>query len=489
MAARGGEYAMSQDQQVQVHQPPLREHPRNVEAEQVVLGSALLEPEGCVPVLVERLRPEHFYHHSHRTIFRVVRELFDRAEPVDVVSVANRLEERGEMERIGGRIYLNELLDRVTTIASLEHYTEIVRKKATFRALINAGGTITELGYEDALDTREALDRAESLIFDISSKDGLTISYHLVSQYLYEHINHLEELHRDPNTHTITGLSTGFPKLDAMTSGLQRSDLIVLAGRPGMGKTSLALAFARHAAIREKASVAVFSLEMTKEQLLERLLCGEAKVSLHRLRSGYVPAEKWRSLATAASKLQASTVIVDDTPGISILEIRAKARRIAAQHGVDMIIVDYLQLVEGAIRTDVREQEIAHISRSLKKLARELHVPVIAVSQLNRAVEQREKGNRKPRLSDLRESGAIEQDADVVAFIYRPDYYRDEVEATGTPDADRGAGVDAEILVEKQRNGPLGKVKVTFHKAYASFYPRSWEPAPGAEGGEDQSPF
>ena len=477
---------MTQDERVQLYQPPLREHPRNIEAEQVVLGSAMLEPEGSVPLLIERLRPEHFYHRAHRIIFRVIRELFDRSDPVDVVSIANRLEEKGDMERIGGRMYLNELLDRVTTTASLEHYTEIVRKKATFRALIDAGGTITELGFDDALDSRDALDRAESLIFDISSKDGLTASYHLVSEYLYDHINHLEELHRDPNRHTITGLSTGFPRFDEMTSGLQRSDLIILAGRPGMGKTSLALAIARHAAIREKASVVVFSLEMTKEQLLERLLCGEAKVGLHRLRGGYVPAEKWRSLATAASKLQSSTVIVDDTPGISIMEIRAKARRIAAQHGIDLVIVDYLQLVEGSIRTDVREQEIAHISRSLKKLARELRVPVIAVSQLNRAVEQREKGKRKPRLSDLRESGAIEQDADLVTFIYRSDYYHDEGEATQAPDSAKGAGVNAEFLVEKQRNGPLGTVKVMFHKAYASFYPRTWESPAGAD---DESPF
>jgi replicative DNA helicase len=449
----------------------------------------MLESEGCVPILVEKLRPEHFYDRRHRIVFRTIRDLFDRGAPVDVISVANRLEENDDMQKVGGRLYLNELLDRVTTTASLEHYSEIVRKKATFRALIEAGGSITELGYDDSRDTSEVLDKAETLIFDISSRDGMSTSYQLVSQYIYEHINHLEELHRDPNRHTITGLSTGFPQFDEMTSGLQRSDLIILAGRPGMGKTSLALAMVRHAAIREKAKVAIFSLEMTKEQLLERLLCGEAKVGLHRLRGGYVPAEKWRNLANAASKLQASTVVVDDTPGISILEIRAKARRIAAQHGgLDLVIVDYLQLVEASVRTDVREQEISHISRSLKKLARELRVPVIAVSQLNRAVEQRERGRRRPRLSDLRESGAIEQDADLVAFIYRADYYHDEGESTHVPEGARGAGVDAELLVEKQRNGPLGKVKVTFHKSYASFYPRTWERAPSSSG-EQETPF
>lgn len=445
----------------------LRSLPRNIEAEQAVLGSAILEPEETLPVLVERLKPEDFYRRAHRVIFRTIRDLFDRGEPSDIVSLSNRLEEKGEMEQVGGRIYLTDLLDRVTTTASLEYYAEIIRKKAVLRALIESGGRIAELGYEEANTTAEALDKAETLIFDISRRNS-TADYVLVNQFLYEHIDTLEELHRDPNRHTITGFATGFPQLDEMTSGVQRSDLVVLAGRPGTGKTSLALALVRHIAIREKAAVGIFSLEMTKEQLLERLLCGEAKVSLHRLRGGYVPAAKWRDIANAASKFQQSTIIIDDTPGISILEIRAKARRMAAQHGLDFLVVDYLQLIEGSIRTDVREQEIAHITRSLKKLARELKIPVIAISQLNRAVEQRERGKRYPRLSDLRESGAIEQDADVVAFIYRSDYYDEpsDLAASG-----QGAGGEAEIIVAKQRNGPLGKVPVVFHKAYASFYP------------------
>jgi replicative DNA helicase len=452
----------------QVDRDQVRELPKNIEAEQVVLGSAILEPEGTIPILVEKLLPEYFYQRRHRVIFRTIRELFDRGEPSDIVSLANRLEERGEMERAGGRMYLNELIDRVATTASLEYYAEIVKKKATLRSLIEAGGRISEFGYDEVSETDEVMDRAESLIFDISSRDSAG-SYFVVGDFLYEHIDKLEALHRDPDRHTVTGFSTGFPRLDELTSGLQRSDLIIVAGRPGTGKTSFALALARHIAIREKAGIGIFTLEMAKEQLLERLLCGEGKVNLHQLRGGYISSAKWRDLATAASRLQKATIVIDDTPGASILEIRAKARRMASQHKIDMVIVDYLQLVEGAVRSDVREQEIAHISRSLKRLARELHVPVIAVSQLNRAVEQREK--KYPRLADLRESGAIEQDADVVMFIYREDYYRQPEE---TPSGGGGTS-DAEIIIAKQRNGPLGRVTMNFHKAYASFYPMAWD--------------
>jgi len=450
----------------------IRDLPKNLEAEQVVLGSVLLEPEGTMPILLETLRPEHFYRRSHRIVFRAIRELFDRGEPADIVAVANRLEEKDEIDKAGGRVYLNELLDRVTTTASLEYYAGIVRKKAILRSLIDAGGRIAELGYDEARETDEVLDKAESMIFDISRRDSGG-SYFLLSQFLYEHIDALEELHRDPDRHTITGLSSGFPRFDEMTSGLQRSDLVILAGRPGTGKTSLALALARNIAIREHAGVGIFSLEMAKEQLLERLLCGEAKVSLHRLRGGYVPAAKWRDIANAASKFQKATIIVDDSPGASILEIKAKARRMASQHNLGMVIVDYLQLVEGSVRTDVREQEIAHITRSLKKLARELEVPVIAVSQLNRAVEQRE--SKIPRLADLRESGAIEQDADVVAFIYRKDYYDEPSDPSKTG---QGSAAEAELIIAKQRNGPLGKVPLIFHKAFASFYPPTWEEGP-----------
>jgi len=449
-----------------VDRTDVRELPKNIEAEQVVLGAAILEPESTIPILVEKLFPEHFYERRHRVIFRTIRELFDRGEPSDIVLLANRLEETGDMERAGGRMYLNELLDRTTTTASLEYFADIVKRKATLRSLIEAGGRISELGFDEVNETDEILDRAEALIFDISSRDTGS-SYFLISDFLYEHIDTLEKLHRDPSRHTVTGFSTGFPYLDEMTAGMQRSDLVIVAGRPGTGKTSFLLALARHMAIRDNAKIGIFSLEMRKEHLLERLLCGEGKISLHRLRGGYVPGEKWRDLAHAASKLQKAQIIVDDSPGVSILEVRARARRMAAQHGLDVVMLDYLQLAEGGIRADRREQEVAYISRSLKKLARELNICVIAASQLNRSPEGRTE--KRPRLADLRESGAIEQDADVVMFIYREDYHRQQDEGgTGAPS---DASASSELIIAKQRNGPVGNVELMFHKAYASFYP------------------
>jgi len=426
----------------------------------------MLEPDRTVPILVDKLVPDHFYERRHRVIFRTIRDMFLRDEPADIVLLANRLEETGDMERAGGRMYLNELLDRTTTTASLAYYADIVRRKATLRALIDAGARISEYGFDEVSETDEILDKAEEAIFRISSNNAGG-TYFLISDFLYEHIDTLEKLHRDPDKHTITGFSTGIPDLDDMTAGMQKSDLVIVAGRPGTGKTSLLLAFARHMAIRDGARVAFFSLEMRKEHLLERLLCGEGKISLHQLRGGYVPSEKWRDLAHAAGKLQKATVIVDDTPGVSILEVRARARRMAAQHGLDVVMLDYLQLVEGGIRADRREQEVAYISRSLKRLARELNVCVIAASQLNRSPEARTE--KRPRLADLRESGAIEQDADIVMFIYREDYHRQQDEGGVSGPGDTSA--PSELIIAKQRNGPVGNVEITFHKAYASYYP------------------
>lgn len=443
--------------------------PRSREAEQVVVGSILLDSEDVLPRVMDRISPGYFYWKEHRIIFRVVVELFDKGEPADLVTVTNRLEEKNKLDQARGRVYLSDLLDKVVTTANVEHYADIVRSKALLRALINGGRKISELGYKEDMDLDTILDQAEELVFDISRQE-MVEDFHLVSDFLRDHFNQLEALHHDPDRQTITGLSTGFPKVDEMTSGFQEGQLIVVAGRPGTGKTSLALSIARNMAIRGKTGVGIFSLEMTKEQLLERLLCGEAKVNLHQLRGGFVRTEKWRDIAEVAGKLQESTIVIDDLPGNTIIDVKAKARRMKAEHDIDILVVDYLQLIEGTKDVNTREQEIAHISRSLKGLARELRIPVLAISQLNRSVERRE--SKRPRLSDLRESGAIEQDSDVVTFIYREDYY-DQENGKGS----KGPTSKTELIIGKQRNGPLGKIDLAFHKGYASFY--SWTPVKG----------
>lgn len=441
--------------------PQDRSIPKNKEAEQLVLGSILMDPEDVVPKVIEKVKPGYFYWKEHRLIFRAVLELFDKGDPADVVTVTNRLKEKGQLEEIQGRGYLADLLGKVVTTANLEHYAEILRNKALMRALINGGRKISELGYKTDQELKDILDRAEETVFEISRQETVE-EFHLLSDFLRDHFDELEELHHDPSQQTISGLSTGFPKLDEMSSGFQDGQLIVIAGRPGTGKTSFALSLVRNIALREDAGVGIFSLEMTKEQLLERLLCGEGKVNLHQLRGGFVPSSKWRDIATTAGKLQESTIVIDDMPGNGILDVKAKARRMKAEHDINFLVVDYLQLIEGEGGADRREQEIAHISRSLKGIARELRIPVVALSQLNRSVERRE--SKRPRLSDLRESGAIEQDSDLVAFIYREDYYGENESQTDSTVS------KTELIIGKQRNGPLGTINLSFHKGYASFY-------------------
>jgi replicative DNA helicase len=443
--------------------PQDRTIPKNKEAEQLVLGSILMDPEEVIPKVIEKIQPSYFYWKEHRLIYRAILELFDKGDPADVVTVTNRLKEKNQLEEIQGRGYLADLLDKVVTTANLEHYADILREKALMRALINGGRKISELGYETEEELENVLDKAEEIVFEISRQETVE-DFHLLSDFLRDHFDELEELHHDPGQQTISGLATGFPKLDEMSSGLQDGQLIVIAGRPGTGKTSFALSLVRNIALKEDAGVGLFSLEMTKEQLLERLLCGEGRVNLHQLRGGFVPSGKWRDIATAAGKLQESTIVIDDMPGNAILDVKAKARRMKAEHDINMLVVDYLQLIEGKNNVNTREQEIAHISRSLKGIARELRIPVVALSQLNRSVERRE--SKKPRLSDLRESGAIEQDSDIVAFIYREDYYDDEEE-----EEDDSTVSKTELIIGKQRNGPLGKIDLSFHKGYASFYP------------------
>ncbi len=436
----------------------IRPIPRNKEAEQVVLGSAMLEPQEALPRIAPRLRPDHFYFSAHRQVYKAILHLYEKADAPDTLAVANYLEEQGKLEEVGARSYLTELLSRVTTVAALDHYVDIVEAKAVRRGLIDGGGRIAELGFQEQMELDEALDRAEEVIYKLS-KRGTGQDYWGLRDFLQEHLDRLEELHKDPDRRPVRSISTGYTEFDALTSGFHPSNLVVVAGRPGTGKTSLALDIARHAAIRQQKHVGFFSMEMPKEQILERVLCAEARVDLHKLRAGYLPPAKWGQIAEAAAHVHEAVMLVDDAPAAPVLTIRSKARRMHSEHKLDLIIVDYLQLIEGGVRTDLREQEISYISRSLKGLARELDIPVVACSQLNRAVERRE--TKRPQLSDLRESGAIEQDADMVVFIYRPDYYEDPSQNVTV--------ADTEIIVAKHRNGPLGKFILRFHKSYASF--------------------
>lgn len=434
--------------------------PYNEEAEELVLGAALLEPAEVVPLLADRLTPEHFYSRPHQLIYRAILDLFQGGGHPDAVAVANRLEEKGQLAKVGGRSYLGGLVGAVTTVTAVDHYAAIVEDKALRRWLGDAGGRVSELAHREDLPLEAVMDQAEEAVFVIAERRSVP-SFHAVRDFLEGHLEMLMEVHKDPHRRPVAALSTGFEEFDALTSGLRRSDLIVLAGRPGTGKTSLALGIVRHAAVAEKKKVGVFSLEMTKEQVLERLLCAEAQVDLQRLRDGYLPASKWGLIAEAAGRLHDAVILIDDASTASVLSIKAKARQMMKRYdGLDLVVVDYLQLVDAGIKTDVREQQIAYISRALKALARELEIPVIACSQLNRAVERRE--SKRPQLSDLRESGAIEQDADLVVFIYRPDYYDD-------PDQ-TGAVAETEVIIAKQRNGPLGKFRLIFHKSSATFY-------------------
>ena len=448
----------------------VRELPKNIEAEQVVLGAAMLEPEAAMPLLAGILIPDDFYDRKHRIIYRCMIELFAISEPCDIVVLANRLEERGDMERAGGRLYLSELLDRTTTIASVEYYRDIVKKKATLRKLIEVGGRIAEVGYDEKSEVSEVLDKAESLMFDVSSseqKDGSSV---MLSEYIRTRVMELSEIHSRADRHATTGLETGIIELDEITSGLQPSDLIVVAGRPSMGKSSLATTIAAHASVHGGKKIALFSLEMSKAQVTDRIISTVGLINLYNMRSGKLDAAAFRSVTLAASKLVNTTVIIDDSPGISVMEIRSRSRLHAIEHnGLDLIIVDYIQLVDAGIKMDKREQEVAFISRSLKKLAREMNTAVIAVSQLNRSGEMRK--DKRPILSDLRESGSIEQDADVVIFVYRPGYHDDNA------DKERNIMISpSQLIVAKQRNGPQGIINVAFYKAYSAFVNHTYSP-------------
>ncbi len=427
--------------------------PQSLDAEMAVLGSILLQTEALSKVL-EILDDEAFHKKAHQKIFQAAAHLFERNEPVDVVTLSNELERRKELENIGGPYYLTELVERMPSAANVEYHARIVQERALRRKLIEVANEISNEAYTGKEEAPNLIDQAEQKIFRLSDR-RLRKGFSPIGPVMHQTFETIESFHGRQGG--VTGIPTGFAKLDELTAGLQKAELIVLAGRPSMGKTALALNMARNAAVDHGIGVGVFSLEMAAYQLTLRMLCSEARVDQHKVRTGRLPEEEWMKLSLSVGNLADAPIYIDDTPAISILEIRAKARRLKAEHDIGLVIVDYLQLIRGTPGIESRQQEISNISQSLKALAKELDTPVLALSQLSRAVETRG-GERRPILSDLRESGAIEQDADVVMFIYRPEVYGDE-EKQGI----------AEIIIGKQRSGPVATVELAFIKEWVQF--------------------
>ncbi len=427
--------------------------PQAIEAEMAVLGSMLLENE-AVSKAIELLDETAFYRTAHQKIFQASVKLFEKQNKVDMLTVADELEKMSSLDDAGGAYYLTELVNRVPSAASVDYYAKIVLEKSLLRKLISISTEITSDAYDAREDAIEQIDNAEQKIFTLSERK-LRKGFLSIDPILHDTFEIIDSYHKRKGS--VTGVPTGFKKLDELTSGFQNSDLIIVAGRPSMGKTALCLNIAHNAAVSHQFPVGIFSLEMSNTQLAMRMLCSEAKVDSHKVRTGRLPDDEWPRLSTTVGKLSEAPIFIDDSAALSVLEIRAKARRLKAEKNVGLIIVDYLQLVKGPKFAESRQVEISLISQSLKALAKELDIPVVALSQLSRAVESRG-GDRKPILSDLRESGAIEQDADVVMFIYRPEVYG----PTEHP------GV-AEIIVAKQRNGPIGSVELHFHKNYVLF--------------------
>ncbi|MFA5323992.1 MAG: replicative DNA helicase [Smithella sp.] len=429
--------------------------PQNIEAEQSVLGSILLENTAINRVL-EVLSAGDFYSEAHRKIFNVIVELSERNEPVDLITLSNALKDKNILDSVGSATYLASLVDNVPSAANVANYAKIVKEKAILRGLITSATEIIDSCFETGSDVDNILDKAEHNIFEIS-ENKVRQNFAPIRDIVKDSFKSIEDLYS--RQQLITGVPTGFEKLDDLTAGLQKSELIIIAGRPSMGKTAFALNIALHAAMEAQTTAAIFSLEMSKEQLAFRLLSSEAKVDSQRLRKGFLGETDWPKLTTAAGRLSDAPLFIDDTPAITVLEMKAKSRRLKADSGLGLIVVDYIQLMRSGNYRDSREQEISEISRSLKALAKELRVPVVALSQLNRKVEDRT--NRRPQMADLRESGAIEQDADVIAFIYR-----DEVYNKSDDNIDKGI---AEIIIAKQRNGPTDTVKLAFIDKYTSF--------------------
>lgn len=429
--------------------------PQNIEAEESILSAILINNDVLLDV-VEILTPEHFYKTNHQVIYSAITDLFSKNEPVDLITLSHHLRSKDKLADIGGAAYLSRLVDTIPLSVNPVHYSKIVREKAALRKLIQNASQIVTRCFEDRSDVDDIIDFAEKTIFEIT-EDNHQSGFSSLKKLIDQNIDLLEE--RQGNENPFTGFPTGFKQIDHITSGLQRSDLIIIAARPSMGKTAFALNIARNMAIESHIPVAVFSLEMSKEQLSMRLLTSEARVDSHRLKSGFLSSEDWGRITHAAGVLTEAPIFIDDTADLSPMEIRAKARRLSMNvNGLGLIIVDYLQLMKGRSTID-RHLEIAEISRSLKSLAKELNIPIIALSQLNRMLEQR--GDKRPVLSDLRESGALEQDADIVAFIYRDEVYNKE-----ETNPNRGK---AEIIIAKHRNGATGVVPLTFMGKYTRF--------------------
>ncbi len=433
--------------------------PQSLEAERSVLGAMLLEKETIPKVVQIITSSSDFYSETHRLIYEGIISLFDKNKPVDLVTLREEFRKRSKLEDVGGTAYLAELVNSVPTTANVSYYTRIVKEKQILRELLRAGASISSLSYDASQDLDVVLDKAQSLIFDITRKRTKTPFVH-IKDILTGTFEHIEALYEKKER--ITGIPTGFTQLDRLTSGFQSSDLIIVAGRPSMGKTSFVMNIAQYAGIETNIPLMIFSLESAKDQLVERLLCSEARVDSQKLRTGFLSEDDWSRLTDAAGVLADAPIYIDDTPNIGVLELRAKARHAKAERDVKMVIVDYLQLMAGDKRAENRQQQISEISRSLKALAKELGIAVVAISQLSRSVEKRGEDDKRPRLSDLRESGAIEQDADLVLSLYREYYY------SGKREDER----EAEAIINKQRRGPVGKVPLIFLNEYTRFEDR-----------------
>jgi replicative DNA helicase len=427
--------------------------PHNLDAEQSVLG-ALLSDRDTIIHVASFLRPADFYRRAHGIVYDAILSLYNRREPTDLVTLVDELARRGLVEDAGGEAYLAELIAATPTTVHAEYYARIVTRTAVRRRLIDAGGQIVRIGFEDGTEVEDALDNAERILFDVSQRRGER-EFRSMREILEEYFDRLDTLHQHKGD--VIGVPTGFIDLDKLTGGLQKSDLIIIAARPSVGKSALGLSLAYHAAVQHQQTVGLFVLEMSGEQIVQRLLSMETGIDSHRLRMGFIDDSEWSSVVRAFGRLSEAPIFVDDTATVTMMDVRSKARRLAAEHGVDMIIVDYLQLMTSGRRSDNRVQEISEISRGLKSLARELDIPVVALAQLSRAVESRQ--SHVPMLSDLRESGSIEQDADIVMFIYREEIYDPDTERRGI----------ADIIVAKHRNGPVGTVHLRFFDKTARF--------------------